>query len=103
MPFLTLPPPFPLQAVKEWQERIESSQGDVWRVLKDEREEKELRKAEMEATKMQVRKTNRAAVIRVRNTAGQGCQGQHPAFSLRCRSSKAKQHSVALRGCQALV
>lgn len=97
-------PSFLLQAVKEWQERIESSQGDVWRVLKDEREEKELRKAEMEATKMQVRKTNRAIFIRVSNTKRARVSGKmHPAFSLRCRSSKAKRHSVALRGCQALV
>ncbi|GAX73223.1 hypothetical protein CEUSTIGMA_g676.t1 [Chlamydomonas eustigma] len=43
----------PSQTVQAWQAKVEGSHGDVWRVLKMEREEKELRQAEMEASKMQ--------------------------------------------------
>eukprot|EP00955_Chlamydomonas_euryale_P040592 351762-Chlamydomonas_euryale.AAC.2 len=45
----------PAAAVTEWQARVEGHTGDVWRILKEEREEKDLRKAEMEAAKMEVR------------------------------------------------
>ncbi len=38
----------------EWQSKVESHHGDIWRIQKEEREEKDLRKAEMEANKMQV-------------------------------------------------
>ena len=33
----------PPVAVQQWQEKVEGSHGDVWRVLKEEREEKEMR------------------------------------------------------------
>jgi ATP-dependent RNA helicase DDX27 len=41
-----------LQLVSQWQTKVETSQPDVIRVLAEERQEKELRKAEMEATKV---------------------------------------------------
>ncbi len=44
---------FHLQAVAQWQAKVEKLQPDVVRVHVAEREEKELRKAEMEASKMQ--------------------------------------------------
>ena len=43
----------PPASIQQWQQKIEASHGDIWRVLKEEREEKELRKAEMEVSKMQ--------------------------------------------------
>ena len=33
----------PAAAVQQWQGKVEGSHGDVWRVLKEEREEKEMR------------------------------------------------------------
>lgn len=39
----------PPAAVQQWQEKVESSHGDVWRVLKEEREEKEMRQVGKEA------------------------------------------------------
>lgn len=44
----------PPAAVASWQARIEGAAADVTRVYDEEREEKELRQAEMETTKMQV-------------------------------------------------
>lgn len=38
--------------MSQWQGKVETSQPDVIRVLAEERQEKELRKAEMEATKV---------------------------------------------------
>ncbi|KAG1656121.1 hypothetical protein FOA52_007820 [Chlamydomonas sp. UWO 241] len=43
----------PAAAVTEWQARIEGHSGDIWRIQKEEREEKDMRKAEMEANKME--------------------------------------------------
>lgn len=51
------PPPCPLskqQAISRWQAKLESVEGDVQRVMAEEREETALRKAEMEANKAQV-------------------------------------------------
>ena len=33
----------PAAAVQQWQAKVEGSHGDIWRVLKEEREEKEMR------------------------------------------------------------
>lgn len=48
------PPPPPVQAIKQWQAKVESVEPDVQRVMAEEREETALRKAEMEANKAHV-------------------------------------------------
>ncbi len=44
----------PEAAVAAWQARVENAEGDVSKIYAQEREEREMRRAEMEATKAQV-------------------------------------------------